>query len=222
MAKIVWDETGSRYFENGTRNGVLYVMNNDGTYANGVAWNGLISVSDSPDGGDVTELWADDIKYASFRATENAGGTIEAYTYPEEFEACDGSAELADGVTVHQQERKKFGFCYRTNVGNDVSSEAGYKLHIVYNASAAPSEKSYETINDSPDAITFSWDYTADPISIPGHSPSATITIDSTKATAEHMAALETLLYGGSNAEPTLPTPATIITTMGGTVPAAG
>lgn len=219
MSKLVWDEVGTRYFENGTRNGVLFPMASTGAYETGVAWNGLTAVSESPDGGDATAFYADDIKYGSVRAAENAKGTIEAYTYPDEFMPCDGSAQIIEGAYVKQQARKRFGFCWRTNIGNDISDEVGYKIHIVYNATASPSEKSYETINDSPDAITMSWDYEADPVSVPGFKPSASFEIDSTKLASDKLTALENMLYGtDADAEnnieattPTLPTPAQLV-----------
>lgn len=224
MSKLVWDAVGEHYFENGTKMGVLFPMASDGTYERGVAWNGLTAVSESPDGGDATALYADDIKYLTLRAAENAKGTIEAYTYPDEFAACDGSATIGAGVYVKQQPRKKFGFCYRTNIGNDVNDQLGYKLHIIYNASVSPSSKDYETINDSPDAITMSWEYEADPVDFgTGFRPSATIEIDSTKVDAAKLTALEAKLYGtdatvdpvASATDPELPTPAWIIENFG-------
>lgn len=197
MAKLVWDKTGERIYETGVRNGVLYVQGTGGTYPKGVAWNGLTAVTESPSGAEATALYADDIKYLNLMSNEEFGATIEAYTYPEEFAACDGSASLAEGVVLGQQARKAFGLCYRTVVGNDVDgADYGYKLHIIYGAMAAPSEKAYATINDSPDAITFSWEVTTTPVAVDGFKPTASITIDSTKADATKLAALEEILYG--------------------------
>ena len=212
MSKIVWDKTGERYYETGVKNGVLYVKEGDG-YGNGVAWNGLTAVTESPSGAEASPLYADDIKYLNLMSNEEFGGTIEAYTYPDEFKACNGEAELASGVTIGQQTRKEFGFCYRTTMGNDTDgNDYGYKLHIVYNALASVSEKAYATINDSPEAITFSWEFTTTPVAIEGRKPSACVTIDSTKADKTKLAALETKLYGSESEEPTLPTPAEIAT----------
>lgn len=215
MAILTWDAVGEHFFENGTKNGVLFTMNANGTYANGVAWNGLTAVSESPDGGDISAIYADDIKYASLRAAENAKGTIEAYTYPPEFAECDGSATIIEGAYIKQQPRKKFGFSWVTNIGNDVSDSIGYKIHIVYNASVSPSERSYETINDSPDAMTMSWDYEADPVDFgSAYKPSAVIEIDSTKIAAAKLTALRNMLYGTESQEPTLPTPTQLITLL--------
>lgn len=221
MSKLVWDATGTRFYETGVSKGVLYTQKTDGTYNNGVAWNGLTGVSESPDGAEPNDLYADNIKYASLRSAETFGCTIEAYTYPDEFAECDGSYEAAAGVHVGQQPRKAFGFCYRTEVGNDTMTETddGYKLHIIYNCTASPSEKSYETINDSPDAITFSWEVTTTPVEvgIDGVKPTATIIIDSTKLTEQaktYLATLEGILYGSANSEPTLPNPKTVISYM--------
>lgn len=214
MAKLQWDKTGSRYFENGVSNGVLYPTKADGTYDKGVAWNGLTSVSESPEGADANDLWADNMKYASLRSAEVLKLSIEAYTYPDEFAACDGSAEPVEGVKLGQQLRKSFALCYRTNVGNDQDSELGYKLHIVYGCFAAPSERGYETINDSPDAITFSWDVDTTPMEMTGYKPVSSITIDSLKVDATKLQALEDKLYGTANAEPELPLPSEILTMM--------
>ena len=184
MAKLTWDETSKRLYETGVKNGVLYVMNDDGTYAEGVAWNGLTAVTESPSGAEATALYADDIKYLELMSAEEFGGTIEAYTYPDEFAACNGEAELFEGVagvTIGQQTRKSFGFSYITTVGNDVAgNEYGYKVHLVYGAKASPSEKAYATINDSPEAITFSWEFTTTPMQVEGFKPTAHIEIDST------------------------------------------
>ena len=220
--KIVWDATGERRFETGLSHGVLYPYGTD-SYDAGVAWNGLTSVSDSPEGAEASDLWADNIKYGSLRSAETAKGTIEAYTYPDEFAECDGSATPVKGVRLGQQKRKVFGFCYRTVIGNDTNDEAGYMLHIVYGATASPSEKQYQTINDSPEAMTFSWEYETTPISVDGYKPTATITIDSTTVDSQKLATLETILYGkdpttdgGSDGvNPRLPLPAEVLTTLG-------
>ena len=208
MSKIVWDQTGERLYETGVKRGVLYVQDSGGTYPKGVAWNGLTAVTESPSGAEATPLYADDIKYLNLMSTEELGGTIEAYTYPDEFAECDGSASIATGVYIGQQPRKTFGMCYTTTVGNDVDSNAhGYKLHLIYGALASPSEKAYSTINDSPEAITFSWEFSTTPVNVTGFKPTANIVIDSTKATPEKMAALEKILYGDTEAEPRLPLP---------------
>lgn len=205
MAKLVWDETGKRLYETGVSKGVLYVQADDGTYGNGVAWNGLTAVNESPSGAEATPLYADDIKYLELTSTEEYGASIEAYTYPEEFEQCDGSAELGAGVTIGQQPRKPFGFCYRTLIGNDVkNNDYGYKIHIVYGAKAAPSEKAYQTVNDSPEAITFSWELTTTPVNVEGHKPTACVTIDSTKVDAAKLTSIEEALYGSDTKEPKL------------------
>lgn len=194
--KIVWDQTGERTYETGVKYGVLYPVTS-GTYGTGVAWNGLTAVTESPSGAETTSLYADDIKYLNLVSAEEFGGTIEAYTYPDEFKQCDGSASIADGVVIGQQDRKSFGLCYRTTLGNDTDSNAyGYKLHIVYGALASPSEKAYSTINDSPEAITFSWEFKTTPVNVTGFKPTALITIDSTKADPTKLAALEDILYG--------------------------
>lgn len=196
MSKIVWDKTGERYYETGVKNGVLYLQTN-GVYNNGVAWNGLTAVTESPSGAEATALYADDMKYLNLYSAEEFGATIEAYTYPDEFGECDGSKELVEGVTIGQQTRKAFGLCYRTVIGNDTDGEAhGYKLHIIYGAMASPSEKAYATINDSPEAITFSWEVTTTPVNVTGAKPTASVVIDSTKADPTKLAALEAILYG--------------------------
>lgn len=208
MPKLVWDKTGERYYETGVKQGVLYPIDNKGTYPKGVAWNGLTNVTESPSGAEATALYADDIKYLNLISTEEFGGTIEAYTYPDEFAECDGSASLATGVYIGQQPRKTFGLCYRTTVGNDVdNNNYGYKLHLVYGALASPSEKAYATINDSPEAITFSWEFSTTPVNVTGFKPTACITIDSTKVDPQKLAALEAILYGGDDAEARLPLP---------------
>ena len=216
MAKIVWDQTGERLYETGVKKGVLYPMATGGTYPKGVAWNGLTAVTESPSGAEATPLYADDIKYLTLMSVEEFGGTIEAYTYPKEFEECDGSAELTTGVSIGQQPRKAFGFSYVTTIGNDVdSNKHGYKLHLVYGALASPSEKAYSTINDSPEAITFSWEFTTTPVAVAGFEPTACITIDSTKVEAQKLTALEKKLYGDTEVEPTLPMPNEVATLLG-------
>lgn len=208
MPKLVWDKTGERLYETGVKQGVLYPIDNKGTYPKGVAWNGLTNVTESPSGAEATALYADDIKYLNLISTEEFGGTIEAYTYPDEFAECDGSASLAAGVYIGQQPRKTFGFSYRTTLGNDVdNNNYGYKLHLVYGALASPSEKAYATINDSPEAITFSWEFSTTPVNVTGFKPTACITIDSTKVDPQKLAALEAILYGGDEAEARLPLP---------------
>ena len=215
MSKLVWDKTGERYYETGVRNGVLYVQDNSGAYPKGVAWNGLTAVTESPSGAEATPIYADDIKYLNLISAEEFGATIEAYTYPEEFAMCDGSAALADGVMIGQQKRSTFGLCYRTSVGNDVvGNDFGYKLHIIYGALAAPSEKAYATINDSPEAITFSWEVTTTPVNVEGFKPTASIVIDSTKADKDKLAELENILYGSEDTEARLPLPDEIATLM--------
>lgn len=215
MAKLVWDQTGERYYETGVRQGVLYPMQEGGVYTKGVAWNGLTAVTESPSGAEATALYADDIKYLNLLSTEEFGCTIEAYTYPDEFAECDGSASLAAGVNIGQQKRKTFGLCYRTVLGNDVdNNDYAYKLHLVYGCLASPSEKAYSTINDSPDAITFSWEVTTTPVPVAGFKPTACITIDSTKANAEKLTALEAILYGANETEARLPLPDEIATLM--------
>lgn len=215
MPKIVWDNTGERLYETGVRNGVLYPIQTDGTYSKGVAWNGLISVTESPSGAEATPLYADDIKYLNLISAEEYGSTIEAYTYPDEFAECDGSASIATGVNIGQQPRKTFGMCYRTVVGNDVENDNyGYKLHLVYGALAAPSEKAFSTINDSPEAITFSWEVSTTPVNVTGFKPTASLTIDSTKVDADKLASLEAILYGSESEEARLPLPDEIATLM--------
>lgn len=202
MATITWDDTGKRFFETGLDRGVLYVME-DGAYGKGVAWNGLTSVSESPEGAELTELWADGIKYANMRSAEDMKATVEAYTYPEEFEACDGTATLAPGVTVGQQKRATFALCYRTLVGNDQEgTEKGYKIHIIYGATVSPSQKQYQTVNDSPEAITFSWELSTTPVSVTGLKTTALVVIDSTKIDAAKLKLIEDKLYGTTDAEP--------------------
>ena len=212
--KLSWDNSGERFYETGVKNGVLYVQN-AGKYPKGVAWNGLTAVTESPSGAEATPLYADDIKYVELTSEEEFGGTIEAYTYPDEFAECDGSAELAQGVKIGQQKRKVFGLAYKTTIGNDEDgNDHGYKLHLVYGCKAAPSEKAYATINDSPEAITFSWEFTTTPVEVANHKPTAHIEIDSTKADPTCLTALEAKLFGTENDDPQLPLPDEVKTLM--------
>jgi len=208
MSKLVWDTTGAKTYETGVNQGVLYPMQDSGEYSLGVAWNGLSTVTESPSGAEETAIYADNIKYLSLFSAEEFGATVEAYTFPKEFEACDGTAELADGVIIGQQTRKKFGLCYKTILGNDVKGDAfGYKLHIIYGCMASPSEKAYQTVNDSPEAITFSWEIKTTPVNVTGFKPTATLTIDSTKVDADKLAEIEDILYGtdaGEDSEATV------------------
>ena len=214
MSKIIWDQTGERLYETGVNHGVLYIPT-DGVYSKGVAWNGLTAVTESPSGAEATPLYADDIKYLNLVSAEDFGCTIEAYTYPKEFAECDGSASIAKGVKIGQQTRKVFGLSYRTVVGNDVDSNGhGYKLHLIYGCLAAPSEKAFSTINDSPEAITFSWEVSTTPVNVAGHKPTAHLEIDSTKADPVKLAALEKILYGDTDTEARLPLPDEIVTLM--------
>ena len=208
MSKLVWDITGDRLYETGVDHGVLYPIQSGGVYNKGVVWNGLTAVTESPSGAEANPLYADNIKYLNLISAEEFGATIEAYTYPDEFMECDGSAELAPGVYMGQQSRKTFGLCYRTVLGNDVDNNGhGYKLHLIYGALAAPSEKGYTTINDSPEAITFSWEVKTTPVNVTGGKPTACLTIDSTKVDKEKLAALEAILYGDESKEARLPLP---------------
>lgn len=225
MSRLTWDKTGERYYETGVKQGVLYPIQADGKYSKGVAWNGLISVTESPSGAEATPLYADDIKYLNLISNEEFSATIEAYTYPDEFYECDGSAALADGVMIGQQKRKTFGLCYRTAVGNDVDgNDHGYKLHLIYGCLAAPSEKGYNSINDSPEAITFSWEVSTTPVNVKGFKPTSQITIDSTKIAEGKKAKLtelEDILYGkdgdgGSATGPCLPLPDEVATLFAG------
>lgn len=219
MAKLKWDEAGKHVYETGVSKGVLYVMSDTpGTYGKGVAWNGLSSVSESPTGAEVSAIYADNIKYLNLMSREEFEGSIEAYTYPDEFMACDGSAspENAKGFVVGQQDRKTFAFCYQTKVGNDLDPEAGYKIHIIYGALASPSERSYETVNDSPEAMTFSWDITTTPVAVTGFKPTAHVELDSTKINKTKLEKVEAKLYGTDEptGEPTLLMPDDIITIL--------
>lgn len=211
MSRLIWDAIGEKFYEMGTKMGVLYPMKEDGTYENGVAWNGLTAVTESPSGAEETKLYADDIKYASLRSAEEYAYTIEAYTYPPEWEPCDGSAQVATGVTIGQQKRKGFGFSWVTTVGNDVSDEVGKKIHIAWNSTASPSEKSYASINDSPDAITFSWECSTSPVNVSGFRPTSHMEIDCSKLKAKTVKAIEDKLWGTNDADATLPTPEEII-----------
>ena len=206
MAKLVWDQSGQKFFETGVSNGVLYVSDGQGGYLNGVAWNGLTSVAENPSGAESNPVYADNIKYLNIISAEEFGATIEAFTYPDEFMECDGSAQVVAGVNIGQQARKSFGISYRTRVGNDVAGDnLGYKIHVIYNCQAAPSGKTYSTVNESPEAITFSWEVTTTPVPVEGFRPTATVVFDSTKLDAEKMAAVENALYGGASSEPSLP-----------------
>ena len=226
--KLVWDKTGEHYYETGVKNGVLYPMSASGTYPKGVAWNGLTAITESPSGAEATALYADDIKYLNLMSNEEFGATVEAYTYPDEFAECDGSASLAEGVYIGQQARKTFGLCYRTTLGNDSKgNDYGYKLHIIYGAMASPSEKAYSTINDSPDAITFSWELSTTPVAVANFKPTASLTIDSTKVDPQKLASLEEILYGKDGTgedhstgavDPRLPLPDEIANIMKGSV----
>jgi hypothetical protein len=208
MSKLVWDQSGKRLYETGVDHGVLYPIQTGGVYSKGVAWNGLTAVTESPSGADVNDIYADNMKYLGLVGAEKFGATVEAYTYPDEFAECDGSVELVKGATIAQQNRKVFGMVYRTVIGNDVDgNEHGYKLHLIYGATAAPSEKAYNTINEDPEAITFSWELSTTPVNVTGHKPTASLTIDSTKADPTKLAELEKILFGDTETEPRLPLP---------------
>lgn len=219
MAKLKWDETGKRLYETGLKKGALYLADDTGAYPKGVAWNGLQKVTENPSGAETTALYADDIKYLELMSAEEFGMTIEAYMYPDEFIECDGSAEPSPGLLIGQQKRKRFGLAYRTVLGNDVANEDyGYKLHLIYGALASPSSKDYETINDSPNAVNFSWEATTTPVSVDGYKPTSTVIIDSTKISKEKLAALEDILYGSADKEARLPLPDEVITILEGAV----
>lgn len=220
--ELTWDQIGERLYETGVKKGVLYVRSSIGEYAAGVAWNGLTAVTESPSGAEVSPIYADDIKYANIMSAEEFGATIEAYTYPDEFVACDGSVELSDGVVIGQQKRSIFGLAYQTALGNDTDGlDYGYKLHLIYGAMASPSEKGYETINDSPEAITFSWEVLTTAVAVAGKKPTASLTIDSTKVDPAKLATLEGILFGTAVADPRLPLPDEVATLFGGATPSA-
>lgn len=218
MAVLEWDLAGQRLYETGVDRGVLYIPDAGGAYANGYAWNGLTTITESPTGAEPTAQYADNIKYLNLISVEEFGGTIEAFTYPDEFAQCDGSAEPSPGVMVGQQTRKTFGLCYRTRLGNDIdAADHGYKLHLLYGAQAAPSEKAYATINDSPEAISFSWDVTTTPVAVTGLKPTSLLTIDSTKVDADALGTLEDILYGTAGVDARLPLPDEVIGIFAGT-----
>lgn len=215
MSKIVWDRAGEHFYETGVDHGVLYPTKG-GVYGVGVPWNGLTSVSESPSGADSNAQYADNIKYLNLISAEEFGATIEAFTYPEEFEVCDGSAAPVPGVIIGQQNRRPFGLSYRTLIGNDLEgTEYGYKIHLIYGATASPSSRDYGTVNDSPEAITFSWEVTTTPVEVSGYKPTASLVVDSTKTSASNMAKLERILYGSDTAEPRLPMPDEVIKLLG-------
>jgi hypothetical protein len=217
MAEIVWDKVGDRIYETGVDHGVLYIPDATGIYNTGFAWNGLVSVTESPSGAEATPQYADNIKYLNLVSAEEFGATIEAFTYPDEFAQCDGTASPSLGMFIGQQRRTTFGLAYRTRIGNDIdAADHGYKLHLIYNALAAPTEKAYTTINDSPEAITFSWEVSTTPVDVPGFKPAAQLTLDSTKMSSARLAAVESILYGGSGTEPRLPLPAEIVSILAG------
>ena len=212
--KLVWDAVGDKRYERGVSKGVLFPTKSDGSYDVGVAWNGLTNVNESPDGGEATDMWADNIKYGTLRSVENHKGSIEAYTYPDEFSECDGNAEPVPGLRLGQQTRKPFGLCYRTEIGSDSNPELGYKIHLVYGATASPSEKTHETINDSSDISPISWDYETVPVAVDGYKPVAHLEIDSTRVDSTKLAQLEAKLYGSETEDPKLPMPAEIISML--------
>lgn len=213
--KLEWDKTGERLYETGVEQCALYVQSDTGTYPKGVAWNGISEIDENPSGAEESAVFADNMKYLSLYSAENMGGTINAYTYPDEFGECIGESELTKGAYIGQQTRKAFGLAYKTKIGNDVKADAyGYKLHLVYGARASVSEKTYNTINDSPEAMSLSWEYSTTPVNVTGHNPTAIITIDSTKCDPTKLAALETILYGSENADARLPLPDEVATTL--------
>lgn len=217
--RIKWDETGKRYYETGVDHAVLYPLSKTGLYDHGVPWNGITAITESPSGAEANPLYADNIKYLNLVSAEDFGATIEAYTYPDEWMECDGSAEIAPGVAIGQQARKTFGLSHRTKLGNDVDGQDhGYKLHLIYGGLASPSERGYQTINDSPEAITFSWEVTTTPVDVPGFKPTACLTIDSTKVDPAALTALENILYGTDTSNARLPLPAEVIEILGGSV----
>ena len=212
--KLVWDAVGDKRYERGVSKGVLFPTKSDGSYDVGVAWNGLTNVNESPDGGEATDMWADNIKYGTLRSVENHKGSIEAYTYPDEFAECDGNAEPVSGLRLGQQTRKPFGLSYRTEIGSDSNPELGYKIHLVYGATASPSEKTHETVNDSSDISPISWDYETVPVAVDGYKPVAHLEIDSTKVDPTKLAQLEAKLYGSETEDPKLPMPAEVISML--------
>lgn len=221
MAELIWDQIGERYYETGVDHGVLYIPDEAGVYDDGVAWNGLVTVTESPTGAEANPQYADNIKYLNLYSAEEFGATIEAFTYPDEFAQFDGLAVPTAGVVVGQQTRKSFGLSYRTRVGNDLEAEdKGYKIHLIWGATASPSEKAYSTINDSPEAITFSWEVTTIPVAVEGLKPTAQIVIDSTKVSEGNLSALETILYGTIGTDPALPTPDEVLALFDGSVTA--
>ncbi len=216
MARLSWDNIGEHWFETGVDHGVFYPMDpEDNTYGNGVVWNGLTGVTESPEGAEPNDQYADNIKYLTLRSAETFGATIEAFTYPDEFEACDGTQTLGTGVRIGQQSRQGFGFCYRTLKGNDVKGQdAGYILHLVYGCTVSPSERAYQTVNDSPEAITFSWELDSTPVNVTGHKPTSLVTIDSTETTPEKMQKIEDYLYGTEYTNARFPMPDQIVSIM--------
>jgi hypothetical protein len=218
MVEITWDQTGTRRYETGVDHGVLYLPSVTGVYNTGFAWNGLTTVTEAPSGAEASAQYADNIKYLNLVSAEEFGATIEAFTYPDEFAQCDGTAEMDPGVVIGQQGRRMFGLSYRTLVGNDLEgTDNGYKLHLLYGAQAAPSEKAYATVNDSPEALTFSWELTTSPVQVPGFKPTALLTVDSTKVNAADLEALESVLYGRASAAAKLPLPAEVVALFGAT-----
>lgn len=216
---LAWDETSKRFYETGSKRAVLYKQDNTGAYGTGVAWSGLTGVDESPSGADATDLWADDIKYLTLRSAEQFGFTIKAYTYPDEFGECDGTAEPASGVIVYQQSRRAFGFSYTSTLGNDVqNNDYGYKIHLIYGATASPSSRSLSSINDSPEAVEFSWECSTTPVNVTGYKATAEIVIDSTKVPSAKLAQLEAILYGDGTTSPRLPLPDEIISIFSGEV----
>lgn len=216
---LSWDVVAHKLYETGSKRAVLYKQDNTGAYGKGVAWSGLTGIDESPSGADATDLWADDIKYMTLRSAEQFGYTIKAYMYPEEFGECDGTAEPADGMTIYQQPRRAFGFCYTSTVGNDVQlNDYGEKIHLIYGSTASPSARNFSTINDSPEAIEFSWECTTNPVDVPGHKPTSEIVLDSTKIPAEKYEALKQILFGDGTADARLPLPAEIISILGGDI----
>ena len=213
FAPLVWDETGKKLFETGVSNVALYPQDTTGVYGAGVAWNGVTNISESPSGAEATTLWANNGKYLNLYSVEEYASSIEAYTYPDEFAECDGSAEIAKGVSIGQQTRKSFGLAYKTLIGSDTDgNDHGYKLHLVYGCKAAPSERSHATVNDSPEALSFSWEISTTPVSVKNHKPTASVEIDSTKVDAEKLAAFEKILFGSDTAAARLPLPDEVAT----------